>query len=83
MKTNSHHPAAVIGDGILVVIRLQVKLLGTDRREAEDDTQDLLNNVEISVSWNFIVHSPSHLHAQTHTHVHTQIPSSYISTSSS
>ena len=55
-KTNSHHPAAVIGDGILVVIRLQVRLLGTDRRETEDNTQDLLNSVEISVSWNFDCH---------------------------
>ena len=55
-KTNSHHPAAVIGDGVLVVIRLQVRLLGTDRRETEDDTQDLLNSVEISVSWNFNGH---------------------------
>ena len=50
LKLYSYHPIAVIGEGIMVVIQFQIRMLEEAKRQAEGDIQDLLNNIENSVS---------------------------------
>ena len=49
-KLNLHLPAAVVGEGRMVVIQFQLTPLAKKKRQSEGDIQDVLNNLEISVS---------------------------------
>ena len=69
-------PSAAIGEGIMVVIQFELIFLEDRKRQSENDIQDLLHNIEVSVSRHFNGYLLLDLFVnfactQAHTYVHT------------